>query len=56
MMIAKNYTADLKNKEFCTQLTENIDYVFNMACNMAALALLKIIKLSVYCQYLILIY
>jgi len=37
----KNYTADLKNKEFCAQLTENIDYVFNMACNMGGMGFIE---------------
>jgi GDP-D-mannose 3', 5'-epimerase len=37
----KNYTADLKNKEICTQLTENIDYVFNMACNMGGMGFIE---------------
>jgi GDP-D-mannose 3',5'-epimerase len=37
----KNYTADLKNKELCGQLTENIDYVFNMACNMGGMGFIE---------------
>jgi nucleoside-diphosphate-sugar epimerase len=37
----KSYTLDLKNKESCLELTKNIDYVFNMACNMGGMGFIE---------------
>ena len=38
---SKNYSVDLKNKNSCLELTNNIDYVFNMACNMGGMGFIE---------------
>ena len=38
---SKNYSADLKDKNSCLELTNNIDYVFNMACNMGGMGFIE---------------
>ena len=43
----KNFSLDLKDYNNCLKITKDIDYIFNMACNMVAWDLLKIIKLNV---------
>ena len=36
-----NYSFDLKNYEDCLRVTKNIDYVFNMACNMGGMGFIE---------------
>jgi nucleoside-diphosphate-sugar epimerase len=38
---SKNYSVDLKDKNSCLELTNNIDYVFNMACNMGGMGFIE---------------
>ena len=38
---SKNYSVDLKDKNSCLKLTNNIDYVFNMACNMGGMGFIE---------------
>ena len=37
----KNYFLDLKEFENCLKVTENIDYVYNMACNMGGMGFIE---------------
>jgi nucleoside-diphosphate-sugar epimerase len=37
----KNYSVDLKDKKECLKLTRNVDYVFNMACNMGGMGFIE---------------
>ena len=41
----------MKEISNCRKVTKDIDYVFNMACNMGGMGLSKIIKQSVCNQY-----
>ena len=38
---AKNYSLDLKELENCTKVTEGVDYVYNMACNMGGMGFIE---------------
>jgi nucleoside-diphosphate-sugar epimerase len=38
---AKNYVCDLKDYDSTLKLTKNIDYVFNMACNMGGMGFIE---------------
>ena len=38
---AKNLSLDLKNKSNCLKVTKNIDYVFNLACNMGGMGFIE---------------
>ena len=49
---SKNFSLDLKDFDNCLKVTENIEFIYNMACNIVEWALLKIIKLNVRCQFL----
>jgi len=37
----KNYSLDLKEYENCLKVTKNIDYVYNMACNMGGMGFIE---------------
>ena len=37
----KNFSLDLKEYENCLKVTKNIDYVFNMACNMGGMGFIE---------------
>tara|TARA_Y100000816_G_C26089144_1_gene575266 strand:- start:547 stop:1545 length:999 start_codon:yes stop_codon:yes gene_type:complete len=37
----KNYSLDLKNYEDCLKVTEGVDYIFNMACNMGGMGFIE---------------
>ena len=37
----KNYSLDLKDYESCLKVTKNIDYIFNMACNMGGMGFIE---------------
>jgi len=37
----KNYSVDLKDKKECFKLARNVDYVFNMACNMGGMGFIE---------------
>ena len=37
----KNFTLDLKQYESCLKVTENVDYVYNMACNMGGMGFIE---------------
>ena len=37
----KNFTLDLKEYESCLKVTENVDYVYNMACNMGGMGFIE---------------
>ena len=37
----KNFTLDLKEYENCLKVTENVDYVYNMACNMGGMGFIE---------------
>ncbi len=37
----ENYSLDLKDYNSCLKVTENIDYVFNMACNMGGMGFIE---------------
>ena len=37
----KNYSLDLKEMENCIKVTKNIDYIFNMACNMGGMGFIE---------------
>ena len=47
----KNYCLDLKEYDNCLKVTQGVDYIYNMACNMGVWALLKIIKQNVCCLF-----
>ena len=36
-----NYSLDLKNYEDCIRVSKNVDYVFNMACNMGGMGFIE---------------
>jgi nucleoside-diphosphate-sugar epimerase len=38
---ANNISLDLKKKDNCDQVTKNIDFVFNMACNMGGMGFIE---------------
>ena len=39
---AKNfYSTDMKNMQNCIKVTEGVDYVFNMACNMGGMGFIE---------------
>ena len=38
---AKNFSYDLKDYQNCLEVTKNIDYVFNMACNMGGMGFIE---------------
>jgi nucleoside-diphosphate-sugar epimerase len=38
---AKNYSFDLKEFENCLKVTEGVDYVYNMACNMGGMGFIE---------------
>ena len=38
---SKNYSLDLSNLKNCLKLTKNIDYVFNLACNMGGMGFIE---------------
>jgi nucleoside-diphosphate-sugar epimerase len=38
---AKNYVCDLKDYDSTLKLTKNVDYVFNMACNMGGMGFIE---------------
>ena len=40
----KNYSLDLRSVMYTNKLTKDIDYVFNMACNMGGMGFMKNIK------------
>ena len=37
----KNYSLDLKEYENCLKVTEGIDYIYNMACNMGGMGFIE---------------
>ncbi len=37
----QNYSLDLKNYEDCLKVTEGVDYIFNMACNMGGMGFIE---------------
>ena len=37
----KNFSLDLKEYEHCLKVTESVDYVFNMACNMGGMGFIE---------------
>ncbi len=37
----KNFSLDLKNYENCTRVTEGVEHVFNMACNMGGMGFIE---------------
>ena len=37
----KNFTLDLKDYENCLKVTKNVDYVYNMACNMGGMGFIE---------------
>ncbi|WP_428079471.1 NAD-dependent epimerase/dehydratase family protein [Candidatus Pelagibacter sp.] len=37
----QNYSLDLKEKDNCLKVTKNIDYIFNMACNMGGMGFIE---------------
>ena len=37
----KNYSLDLKDYQSCIDVTKNIDYIFNMACNMGGMGFIE---------------
>ena len=37
----KNFSLDLKNYEDCLKVTEGVDYIFNMACNMGGMGFIE---------------
>ena len=37
----KNFTCDLKEYEHCLKVTEDVDYVYNMACNMGGMGFIE---------------
>ena len=37
----KNFSLDLKEYENCLKVTENIDYIYNMACNMGGMGFIE---------------
>ncbi len=37
----KNYSFDLKDYEACLKVTKNVDYIFNMACNMGGMGFIE---------------
>ena len=37
----KNYTLDLKEYENCLKITEDVDFVYNMACNMGGMGFIE---------------
>ena len=37
----KNYSLDLKEYENCLKVTKNIDYIYNMACNMGGMGFIE---------------
>ena len=38
---AKNYVVDLKDYQSALKVTKNVDYVFNMACNMGGMGFIE---------------
>ena len=38
---SKNYSLDLKNKSNCIKVTKNVDFVFNLACNMGGMGFIE---------------
>ncbi len=38
---AKNYSADLNNFSDCLKFTKNVDYVFNLSCNMGGMGFIE---------------
>ena len=45
--VKNHYSMDMKEIDNCRKVTKNIDYVFNMACNMGGMGFIKIIKPNV---------
>ena len=41
----------MKDMSNCMKVAKGVDYVFNMACNMGGMGLLKIIELNVCNQF-----
>jgi len=37
----ENHTIDLKNADACLKITKNIDYIFNLACNMGGMGFIE---------------
>ena len=37
----KNYSLDLKSYENCLKVTKDIDYIYNMACNMGGMGFIE---------------
>ena len=37
----KNYSLDLKNYDSCLKVSEGVDYIFNMACNMGGMGFIE---------------
>ena len=37
----KNYSLDLKEYEHCLKVTKNIDFIYNMACNMGGMGFIE---------------
>ena len=37
----KNYSFDLKDYDACLKVTKNVDYIFNMACNMGGMGFIE---------------
>ena len=38
---SKNFSLDLKDYENCLKLTKNVDYIYNMACNMGGMGFIE---------------
>ena len=39
--MVKNYSQDLKSYDNCLKITEDIDYIYNMACNMGGMGFIE---------------
>ena len=37
----KNYSLDLKEYENCLKVSQNVDYIYNMACNMGGMGFIE---------------
>ena len=37
----ENHVVDLKNADTCLNITKNIDYIFNLACNMGGMGFIE---------------
>ena len=49
--VENHYSIDMKETNNCKKVTKNIDYVFNMACNMGGMGFIENNKQSVCNQF-----